>query len=330
MEQSTRNRRVSQVEEFELISAITAGLPTSESITVGLGDDAAQLAGDGSGVLVCSDMMIEGRHFRRAWSSAEDIGHRAAAANLADIAAMGGSGTALLVSLAVPGDVEAGWVADLIDGIQAEADKVGAVIVGGDTCGIEADHGAPGPIVVSVTALGATANPDVPAVRRGGAQDGDQLALAGRQGWAAAGLTVLSRGFRSPRALVDALRRPEVPYEAGPAAAAAGATAMIDVSDGLLADVGHIATASGMAINIDTDLLPVDAPLRDTAVAFTIDPLGWVLTGGEDHSLAATFPAEVALPEGFVRIGTVSFGEPGVTVDGAVRKGPRGWVHFGA
>ena len=90
MDQSTRNRRVSQVEEFELISAITAGLPTSEAISVGLGDDAALLAGDSAGVLVCSDMMIEGRHFRRAWSSAEDIGHRAAAANLADIAAMCG------------------------------------------------------------------------------------------------------------------------------------------------------------------------------------------------------------------------------------------------
>ena len=140
---------------------------------------------------------------------------------------------------------------------------------------------------------------------------------------------MLSRGFRSPRALVDALRRPEVAYDAGPAAALAGATAMIDVSDGLLADVGHIAAASGVAIDIDTELLPVDTPLRDTAVAFTIDPLGWVLTGGEDHALAATFPPDAQLPDGFVRIGTVSFGEPGVTVDGKARKGPKGWVHFG-
>ncbi|MFI0431709.1 MAG: thiamine-phosphate kinase [Candidatus Nanopelagicales bacterium] len=328
MDQSTRNRRVSQVDEFELISAITAGLPTSEAVAVGLGDDAALLVCDASGVLACSDMMIEGRHFRRAWSSPEDIGHRAAAANQADIAAMGGRAVALLVSLAVPPDLESGWVADLIDGIQAEADKVGAVIVGGDTCGIEAGNGAPGPIVISVTALGRLG--EAPAVRRNGAQDGDQLALVGRQGWAAAGLTVLSRGFRSPRVLVDALRRPEVPYDAGPAAALAGATAMIDVSDGLLADVGHIALASGVAIDLDSELLPVDAPLRDTAVAFTIDPLGWVLTGGEDHSLAATFPADAQLPDGFVRIGSVSFGEPGVTVDGAVRRGPKGWVHFGA
>ena len=81
--------------------------------------------------------------------------------------------------------------------------------------------------------------------------------------------------------------------------------------------------------DIDTELLPVDTPLRDTAVAFTIDPLGWVLTGGEDHALAATFPPDAQLPDGFVRIGTVSFGEPGVTVDGKARKGPKGWVHFG-
>jgi thiamine-monophosphate kinase len=194
-------------------------------------------------------------------------------------------------------------------------------VVGGDTNSTE------GPIVLCATALGDLQGRQP--VPRSGARPGEQVALAGRQGWAAAGLTVLSRGFRSPRLLVDALRRPQVPYEAGIRAAESGATSMIDVSDGLLADLGHIATASGVALDLQTPLLPVDEPLRDTAIAFTMDPLKWVLTGGEDHSLAATFPADAHLPEGFRRIGVVAEGSPVVTVDGVEPRGARGWLHFG-
>lgn len=321
MDKSTRERPVAQVDEFELIRSVTAGLPQPEFVSVGLGDDAAVVELATPSAVVCTDMHVEGRHFRRAWSSPEDIGHRVAAANLADVAAMGAVARGLLVAVALPEDVEAGWVADLLDGVQAEADRVGAAVIGGDTNATE------GPIVLCVTALGEAAGP---LVRRSGAQVGDQVALGGRQGWAAAGLTVLSRGFRSPRVLVEALRRPEVPYELGPLAAAAGATSMIDISDGLVADLGHIARASGVAIDLTADLLPVDAPLRDTAVAFSIDPLSWVLAGGEDHSLAATFPADAELPEGFTLVGTVNAGEPVVTVDGERRRDTGGWVHFGS
>ena len=309
------------MDEFGLIATLTAGLPKPDYVRVGLGDDAAVVDVSHPQVVACTDMLVEGRHFRRAWSSAEDIGHRVAAANLADIVAMGAQPRALLVSIAIPAETETGWAADLIDGIQAEADLVGAAVVGGDTNSTE------GPIVLCATALGDLEG-RAP-VQRSGASPGDQVALAGRQGWAAAGLTVLSRGFRSPRLLVDALRRPEVPYEAGIRAGRAGATAMIDISDGLLADLGHIADASGVAINLETDLLPVDEPLRDTAIAFTIDPVSWVLTGGEDHSLAATFPRDMDLPEGFQLIGHVVEGTPGVTVDGTEPKGARGWLHFG-
>jgi thiamine-monophosphate kinase len=322
VDRSTRHHQVTDIDEFALIDSITAGLPTADFVEVGLGDDAAVVAMQQQSVVLCTDMFVEGRHFRQDWSSAEDVGHRVAAANMADVAAMGAHPKALLISIAVPEHTEAGWVADLLDGVQAEADRVGAVVVGGDTNATE------GPIVVSGTAIGDLQG-HAP-VRRHTARPGDQVAIAGRQGWAAAGLTVLSRGFRSPRLLVDALRRPEVPYAAGPAAAAGGATAMIDVSDGLMADLGHIAQSSGVGIDISAKLLPVDDALRDTAVAFSIDPLLWVLGGGEDHSLVATFAEGAALPPGFHRIGTVTQGDPVVTVDGATRRGVAGWRHFGS
>ena len=147
---------------------------------------------------------------------------------------------------------------------------------------------------------------------RCGARPGDVLAIAGRQGWAAAGLAVLGRGFRSPRALVEAYQRPEPPYAAGPAAARAGATAMIDVSDGLVADVGHLADDSGVAIDLDR-VRPSSSPSRMQAVgaALGVDPMQFVLGGGDDHAIVATFPAGTELPEGFRAIGSVADpGEP--------------------
>jgi len=164
-------------------------------------------------------------------------------------------------------------------------------------------------------------------VLRSGARPGDVLAITGRQGWSAGGLAVLSRGFRSPRVLVEAYRRPEPPYAAGPQAAEAGATSMIDVSDGLLADAGHLAHDSGVAIDVWTSALEVPEPLHAVAAATGADPLSFVLGGGEDHSLLATFPAVSMVPEGFRVIGAVRAGS-GVTVDGIPQQ-PRGWDHFG-
>jgi thiamine-monophosphate kinase len=164
-------------------------------------------------------------------------------------------------------------------------------------------------------------------VLRSGARPGDVLAIAGRQGWSAGGLAVLGRGFRSPRVLVEAYRRPEPPYAAGPLAAAAGATAMIDVSDGLLAEAGHLAADSGVAIDVHTGELEVPEPLHAVAAATGADPISFVLGGGEDHALLATFPAGTTLPEGFRAIGAVAEGS-GVTVDGLAYDGPTGWSHF--
>ncbi len=316
----TASGTVGALGEFALIDQVVARLPQGEHTLVGPGDDAAVLAAPGGRVVATTDLLVEGRHFRRDWSTALDVGHKAAAQNLVDVAAMGARPTALLVGLGVPPELPADWPLELADGLREECAQVGAAVVGGDV--VRSDR-----VVVSVTALGDLDGWEP--VLRGGARPGDVVAVAGRLGWAAAGLAVLSRGFRSPRALVDAHRRPEPPYPLGPAAARAGATSLIDVSDGLLADLGHVATASGVTIRLDSAAVPVASPLAETAAAFNLDPLTWVLTGGDDHALVATFPPDFWRPEGFVVIGEV--GEPGegpVLVDGRAYEAAAGYDHF--
>lgn len=306
---------VADLGEFGLISMITQCFAQGEHVLVGPGDDAALLRIKHGHVVASADMMVEGRHFRRDWVTGSDVGHRAAAQNLSDINAMGGVAHSLTLSLGLPPDLDAAWVADLATGFAEEAALVGASVIGGDIT-------AAPQIVVAVSVLGAVKQAPV---LRSGARPGDVLAIAGRQGWAAGGLAVLGRGFRSPRLLVDAYRRPEPPYAAGPEAAAAGATAMIDVSDGLLAEAGHLAHASGVAIDVHSASLEIPEPLHAVAAATGADPLTIILGGGDDHALLATFPGEV--PVGWTSIGAVAAGE-GVTVDGAPYDGPTGWKHF--
>jgi thiamine-monophosphate kinase len=308
---------VADVGEFGLIAELTSRFDQGPAVYVGPGDDAAVLRAPKGHVVVSTDLLVENRHFRRDWASAADVGHRAAAQNLSDINAMGGRTTGLTVGLVLPADLPAQWVLDLADGIAAEAALVGASVVGGEiTRGNE--------VVIAVTVLGEC---ETAPVLRSGARAGDVLAIAGRQGWAAAGLAVLGRGFRSPRAVVAAYQRPEPPYGAGALAAQGGATSMIDVSDGLVADVGHLAVSSGVAIDIGTDAFPLDEPLVAVGAALGVDPIQFVLGGGEDHPLVATFPAGKALPDGFREIGTVTEGA-GVTVDGELYDGDPGWSHF--
>ncbi|MEV4630146.1 thiamine-phosphate kinase [Micromonospora sp. NPDC049523] len=309
---------VAKAGEFGLIARVTARLGSGPSVLLGPGDDAAVVAAPDGRVAASTDVLVEGRHFRRDWSSAVDVGHRAAAANLADIAAMGALPTALLVALCIPPDLEVRWAEELADGLGAEAALVGASVVGGDMSSSPT-------LTIAVTALGDLGG-RAPVVRSG-ARPGDVVALAGRIGYAAAGYTVLSRGFRTPKLLVEAYRRPEVPYRAGPQAARLGATSMIDVSDGLLADLGHVATASEVGIDLRTAAFEVPAQMRDAAHALGVDPYAWVLGGGDDHALAATFPAHLALPDDWRVIGRVVDGS-GLTVDGKAYKGPAGWDHF--
>lgn len=303
--------------EFGLTDALAELLPQADAVLLGPGDDAAVVAFPDGPVVVSTDLHVDTRHFRRDWATALDIGHRVAAANLSDINAMGGRAVALTVGLAAPGDLPVDWALDLARGIAEECSLVGASVVGGDLT--SADQ-----LLVSVTAMGTV---DGPPVRRSGARPGDVVALAGRQGWAAGGLAVLTRGFRSPRALVEAYRRPEPPYPAGAEALALGATSLIDVSDGLLADLGHVARASGVAVDVEAGRLDVPEPLRAVGAALGADPLRFVLTGGDDHPLLATFPRATELAEGWRVIGQVAEGE-GVTVDGSVFDGPGGHTHF--
>ncbi|MDR7324850.1 thiamine-monophosphate kinase [Catenuloplanes niger] len=304
--------------EFGLIARVTARLTAGPTCLLGPGDDAALVAAPDGRVVASTDVLVDGRHFRRDWGSGNDIGHRAAAANLADIAAMGAYPTALLVALCAPPDLDAAWAEELADGLSEEAESVGASVVGGDMS-------ASPTLTIAVTALGDMHG--LQPVVRSGARPGDILAMAGRVGFAGAGYTVLSRGFRTPKLLVDAYRRPQVPYRQGPIANRLGATSMIDISDGLLADLGHVAKASRVAIDVHRDAFDVPDQMRDAATALGADPYGWILGGGDDHALCATFPPGVALPAEWRQVGTVREGA-GVTVDGTAWEGRLGWDHF--
>ena len=289
-------------------------------------------------VVASTDLLVEGRHFRQDWSGPFDIGCKAAAQNLADVVAMGARPTALLVGLAAPGDLPVRWAEDFFRGLAEECAIAGASVAGGDVSAADS-------VMLAITALGDLAGTD-PVTRRG-AHPGDLLAVAGMLGSSAAGLALLAAGLASGAAdggtsapadqdlagLVAAHRRPRPPYAAGPQAAAAGATSMIDISDGLVQDLGHVAAASGVAIDIQQGRLAAGTvaaagALRAAAAALGgQDWLAWVLSGGEDHALAATFPPGTFLPPGWSSIGTVGTGS-GVQVDGRSRSDLDGWDHF--
>ncbi|HEY5785714.1 MAG TPA: thiamine-phosphate kinase [Microlunatus sp.] len=310
--------------EFALIARITADLPSSPEILVGPGDDAAVLGVDGP-VLTSVDVLVEGVHFRRDWSSAAEVGRKAIAVNVADIEAMGGRALAVVVGLSAPGELPLAWALDLAEGIRVEGERCGVVLVGGDVTRSR-------DVIISVTVFGALDGRRP--VRRSGAGPDQIVALVGRTGWAAAGMAVLQRGFRSPRAVVEAQRVPEVPYGQGVVAADAGATAMIDISDGLLADLGHLARASGITVDLDLATFEVPDVLQAVAAATGRDPYAMLLTGGEDHALVACFPEPGLVPQGWRVIGrtrAVAESETAglVLVDGRVWDGPAGWDHFG-
>lgn len=308
------------MDEDGLLARIVPRLPRGRDTLLGPGDDAAVVAAPDGRVVVSTDVLVDGRHFRRRWSSGRDVGFRAAMQNLADIAAMGARPTALVVALTCPDDVEPEWLADLADGLAEACGDVG--VVGGDlSAGTE--------LSVAVTVLGDLAGRDP--VRRDGAGVGDVVAHAGVRGRSAAGHAVLDAGRDGFDDLADAYRRPRPPLEAGIDAALAGATAMLDVSDGLLRDALRIATASGVRLDLDApaEAFAEDlAVLRPAAQALGADAATWVLTGGEDHGLLATFPPGTALPTPFRAVGRVVPGAPGVTVAGEVPRGSLGWDHF--
>lgn len=310
---------VADLGEFQLIDRITAERTQPPSTLLGPGDDAAVVACSDGRVVAATDVLVEGVHFRLDWATPEQVGRKAVAVNMIDIAAMGAAPTALLVGIACPPDSPVTMIDGLTKGMWREAAAARAGIVGGDLVAAQQ-------LVISVAALGDLRG-QAP-VTRAGARPGDVVAVCGRLGWAAAGLAVLGRGFRSPATVVNAQRAPEPPYAAGVVAARAGATAMIDVSDGLLADLGHVAKASGVGIDVQASAMPVHERVLDVAAALGADPVRWVLTGGEDYALAATFPSVRSVPTDWSVIGEVLPGS-GVMVNGSTYDSDNeGWQHW--
>lgn len=303
--------------EFDLIRGITADLEQSATTILGPGDDAAVLRMQGD-MVVTTDLLVEGVHFRRNWTPPHQLGRKAVAVNVSDVEAMGAVPTSIVVALAFPSTLEETWITQFSAGVRDECGRAGVNLVGGDLS--SSDH-----IVICVTAMGELKG-QAP-VTRAGARPGDIVAVRGRLGWSSAGLTVLQRGFGSPKELVLEHQCPTVPYGQGWVAAQHGATAMMDISDGLLADLGHVAASSHVAINVDTSTLTVTDAVARVCAATGKPALGFILAGGEDHALVATFPLHVTPPDGWCTVGSVSDGE-GVTVDGQPWEGTAGWDHF--
>jgi len=311
---------LADIGEDELLSTIFPLLPGGPGVLIGPGDDTAVLSTPGGSVLATTDAMVRGRDWLDEWSSGADVGAKTVAQNLADIAAMGGVPTGLLVTLIADPRTSLAWVRDFTAGLAQAARSADVPVVGGDLSSAPA-----GVLVVSVTALGNCEGRQP--VCRSGAHVGDVLAVCGSLGHSATGLLLLQRGEtgRSPE-LADYHRRPRPPYEQGPAAARAGATAMLDISDGLGRDAGRLARASGVRIELDDLQLAEDVASLQQVVSED-DAWRSVLEGGEEHSLLACFPQGAGLPDGWRRIGDVVAGS-GVWLRGEAVLGG-GWDHFG-
>ncbi len=328
---------VRDLTETELIARITPYLPEGAHTLLGPGDDCAVVEAPDRKFVVTTDILVEGEHFTRAWSTGAEVGARAAAQNLADVAAMGAKPTSLVVSLVLPPDLDVAWLEDFAAGLGGEAYRAGAGVVGGDL--------SRGPLlVVSVTAHGTVAGRPI---TRSGARPGDTLAVVGTLGQSAAGLAALQAGVVAPDLHGEAVptpfqepvatyRAPRPPLQAGLVAAQRGATAMMDISDGLIVDAHRLAVASDIALDITRyGLHEYVSALEQAGRILGVDPLQWVLFGGEDHSLLVTFPPYVLETAPFRAIGTV--GEYGtsrggaqqhrITLDGRPVEG--GFDHFG-
>ena len=307
-----------QLGEFAVVDRLVRGRRQPAAVVLGPGDDAAVVsAGDGRTV-VSTDVLVQDRHFRLDWSTPHDVGRKAIAQNAADIEAMGARATAFVAGFGAPGNTPTARVDALVDGMWDEAERIGAGIVGGDLVSCPQ-------WVLSVTVLG-DLDGRAP-VLRSGAKTGSTLAVVGELGGSAAGYALWHNEVEG----FDELRQrhlvPQPPYGQGVVAAAAGADAMIDVSDGLVADVGHVADASGVTIDLSSAALSADRDaLAAAGAAVAADPWSWVLGGGEDHALVACFAGPV--PDGWRIIGRVLDGPARVLVDGEEWRGYAGWESF--
>ncbi|MEI6649425.1 MAG: thiamine-phosphate kinase [Actinomycetes bacterium] len=298
--------------EGDLISAIAAIFANPRpDIRLGIGDDGAVIRVAAQNQIAVADMAVEGTHFRRDWSGLFDIGAKVAAANFADIYAMGGVPSYILVTAALPHNISVAEVRELAQGIRSECDLVGAVAIGGDLS-------RSANIVLSITAIGTSALP----ITRSGAQVGDQIIISDLPGWSAAGLSLLQSGssLTSPPALRarESHRKPVVRYDKARSMAEAGIHSLIDVSDGLVSELGHLSKSSAIKFRIESKLLeaiPEFQQLAALALQLEIDVWEWILGGGEDHAFLGTKKVETQLPDGVWVIGSTTSGQ-GVEIEG--------------
>ncbi|MEO7058652.1 MAG: thiamine-phosphate kinase [Lapillicoccus sp.] len=312
-------RTLADLSEDELLAEIFPIFASGPAALLGPGDDTALLATPDGSVVATTDTMVRDRDWRDAWSTGRDVGGKVVAQNLADVAAMGARPTGVLVTLVADPATAVDWVLEMTRGVAAACAEAGVTVLGGDL------SSAPlGTLMVSVTALGTLDGR--PPVLRSGARPGDTVALAGTLGLAAAGWRLLETHRADDDAEAVARQRcPRPPLAQGPVAATAGATSMIDLSDGLLRDAARVARASRVRFALEERALAPDVARLSTALGPEL-ARECVLAGGEEHSLLATFASDASLPEGWRRVGAVSAGS-GVTIDGLPERA-RGWDHF--
>jgi thiamine-monophosphate kinase len=328
--------------EDELVAAVAKILAgEGTGVRLGIGDDAALVEAGDRTVILTTDVLVEDVHFRRGAISARDLGYKAIAVNVSDIAAMGGSPRYALVAAALPRDIQIAWVVELYGGIRDAAAEYAMAVVGGDTS--VSDR-----IVVSVTVTGEVARNG--AVTRAGARAGDRLVVTGQLGASAGGLRLAEADPESvrpiigsgwARALLAAHVRPQARVGEGQTLAQSGATAMMDLSDGLAIDLGRLCRASGVGAVVDLSRVPIAPELAPLAGILPIDPLHLALSGGEDYELLAALPIQAVEPARAVlreRFGTrlTEIGEVrreeglvALLEDGSERPlEPEGWNHF--
>ena len=331
--------RIQDVGEFGLIERIAALAGAAPAgVAVGIGDDTAVLDAGGPRLLLATiDIQVEGRHFVRERVRADRLGRRLAAVNLSDIGAMGGEPRWALVSLALPPDLEVRWVEDLYRGLGEELGRFGAAVVGGNVSGSER-------IVIDLALIGEADRGRV--LGRGGARPGDLILVTGHLGASAAGRLALDAGLDAAdpgmKAVIAAHETPTPRVRDGRAIAATGAaTAMLDLSDGLSSDLGHICDASGVGAEVDLVWLPIAPETRRLAAGLGLDPVQLAVAGGEDYELLFTAPPESAealaaavraatgTPVSVVgRLTPVSEGRWLVDGDRRVPLNAAGWDHF--
>jgi thiamine-monophosphate kinase len=307
--------------EFEVIRRISALLPPAPpEVLVPLGDDCAVLKIGDSTWVAASDMLVSGHHFKD-WATPEDVGYKAVAVNASDVAAMGGTPRFVLASGGAP---EPETALRCFDGVIEACERFGVYPLGGDTTRADA-------LTVDVAILGELATQ---LVLRSGARPGDFLAVTGELGASAAGTLALEHSMTGPQRLIRRCLRPEPRLEAGRVAARLGATAMIDLSDGLASDVRHVCDRSGVGCIVDLDLLPVKHDTRELADTLERDPDLLAATGGEDYELLICAPRSVldalanSVEVPLTVIGEITEGDVVFERGGKRVEGLSGWNHF--